>query len=61
MLKQLAGYFNSLFEDFSKPQTYGSSLEAYIMHHSPQSPCDIDRLVHQFNREQERNSGRLWL
>lgn len=61
MLNQLADYFNSLFNNFSKPQTYGSALEEYIVRHSPKTTCDVDRLVRQFNIDQERNSGRLWI
>ena len=61
MLNQLAGYFNTLFNNFSRPQTYGSALEQYIVSHSPQSACDVDRLVRQYNIEQERNNGRLWI
>jgi len=61
MLNQLLGYFNNLFSKFSEPQTYGSALEHYIVSHSPQSACDVDRLVRQFNMEQERNTGRLWV
>jgi len=61
MLNQIASYFNSLINNFSRPQTYGSALEEYIISHSPQSACDVDRLVRQFNLEQERNTGRLWI
>ena len=61
MLNQLLSYFNNLLNNFSKPQTYGSALEQYIVSHSPQTSCDVDRLVRQFNLEQERNTGRLWV
>jgi hypothetical protein len=61
MLNKIADYFYSLFNNFSKPQTYGSALEQYIVSHSPQTSCDVDRLVRQFNLEQERNTGRLWV
>jgi hypothetical protein len=57
MLNQLAGYFHNLFNNFGKPQTYGSALEEYIVSHSPQTACDIDRLVRQFHISQER---KLW-
>ena len=51
MLNQLAGYFHNLFNNFNKPQTYGAALEEYIVRHSPQSSCDIDRLTHQFESQ----------
>jgi hypothetical protein len=60
MLNQLAGYFHNLFNNFGKPQTYGSALEEYIVSHSPQTACDIDRLIRQFHISQERNHGKLW-
>ena len=57
MLNQLAGYFYNLFRGYSKPQTYGSALEEYIVRHSPQNTQDIDRLTRQFDLKQ---SGRSW-
>ena len=61
MLNQLAGYFHNLFNKFSRPQTYGSALEEYIVSRSPQNTGDIDRLTHQYQLSQEKNTGRLWL
>ena len=57
MLNQLAGYFCGLFNKFSEPQTYGSALEEYIVRHSPQNACDVDRLTRQFEIQQ---AGRGW-
>ena len=57
MLNHLAGYFCSLFNNFSRPQTYGSALEEYIMRHAPQTSCDVDRLTRQF---EIRQFGRGW-
>jgi hypothetical protein len=48
MLKQLAEYFQKMFQDFSRPQTYSSALEEYIVKNAPQTTCDIDRLTRQF-------------
>jgi len=48
MLKQLAEYFQKMFQNFSKPQTYQSALEEYIIKNAPQTTCDIDRLTRQF-------------
>ena len=57
MINQLAGYFCSLFNKFSEPQTYGSALEEYIVRHSPQNSCDVDRLTRQLEIQQ---AGRGW-
>ena len=57
MLTQLAEYFQKMFQNFNKPQTYGSALEAYIMCHAPQNACDVDRLTRQFDMQQ---AGRNW-
>jgi hypothetical protein len=57
MLNHLAGYFCSLLNNFSRPQTYGSALEEYIVRHAPQNACDVDRLTRQFEIQQ---SGRGW-
>ena len=57
MLNQLSDYFRSLFSKFSEPQTYGSALEEYIMRHSPQTACDVDRLTRQFEMQE---AGRGW-
>ena len=48
MLKQLAEYVQKMFQNFSKPQTYSSALEEYIVKHAPQNTCDVDRLTRQF-------------
>lgn len=57
MLNQLADYFHKMFQNFSKPQTYSSALEEYIVRNSPQNSHDIDRLTRQFDMKQ---SGRGW-
>jgi hypothetical protein len=57
MLNQIASYFNSLINNFSRPQTYGSALEEYIMRHAPQTSCDVDRLTRQFEMQE---TGRGW-
>lgn len=48
MLNQITGYFQKMFQNFSKPQTYQSALEEYIVKNAPQTTCDIDRLTLQF-------------
>jgi 2-polyprenyl-3-methyl-5-hydroxy-6-metoxy-1,4-benzoquinol methylase len=57
MLNHLAGYFYSLINNFSRPQTYGTALEEYIVRHAPQNACDVDRLTRQFEIQQ---SSRGW-
>jgi hypothetical protein len=54
MLNQLAEYFHKIFQNFSKPQTYHSALEEYIVSHAPQDGCDVDRLTRQFDLMQAR-------
>jgi len=54
MLNQLAEYFQKMFQNFSKPQTYSSALEEYIVRHAPQDSCDVDRLTRQFDINQSR-------
>ena len=49
MLNQLAEYFHKMFQNFDKPQTYGSALEAYIVSNNPQDACDVDRLTRQYD------------
>lgn len=57
MLSHLAEYFHKMFQNFSKPQTYSSALEEYIVRHAPQNSCDVDRLTRQFDMQQ---MGRGW-
>ena len=48
MLKTITEYFQKMFQDFGRPQTYSSALEEYIVRHAPQNGCDVDRLTRQF-------------
>lgn len=58
MLNQLAGYFYNLFNNFSKPQSYGSSLEQYIISHNPTSTAQVEHLERQFElRFSSRNKS----
>jgi hypothetical protein len=54
MLKTVAEYFQKMFQNFSKPQTYQSALEEYIVRNAPQDMCDVDRLTRQFDMIQSR-------
>ena len=56
MLNQLAAYFNKLLN--TKPATYGSELEQYIVSKSPQSVAEIDHWTKQFDNIRNR---RGWL
>jgi hypothetical protein len=55
MLNQLFGYLYSLLEKFSEPQSYGNSLEQYIISHNPTSTAQVEHLERQFEL---RFSGR---
>ena len=48
-IQPIVGWVKSLAENFSKPQTYGSALEAYIVSNNPQSEVDVDRLMREFD------------
>jgi len=48
MLKQLGGYLYSLLEKFSEPQSYGASLERYIVSHNPTSTAQVEALERKF-------------
>lgn len=54
-IQPIAGWVKSLAQQFSKPQTYGSALEAYIVSHEPQNACDVDRLMREF--DQKKHGG----
>ena len=49
MLNQLAEHFQKMFQNFSRPQTYSSALEEYIVRNAPLTTCDVDRLTRQFD------------
>ena len=53
MLETIKSWAKSLSESFSKPQTYGSALEHYIVSNNPQSEGDVDRLAREFEQKQE--------
>jgi len=57
MLNQLSEYFHKMFQNFSKPQTYSSALEEYIVRHAPQNTCDVDRLTREFDLSQVNHRG----
>lgn len=48
-IQPIVGWVKSLAEDFKKPQTYGSALEAYIVANDPKDACDVDRLSREFD------------
>ena len=48
-IQPLVGWVKSLAQDFNKPQTYGSALEAYIVANEPKDACDVDRLSREFD------------
>jgi uncharacterized protein YaaN involved in tellurite resistance len=54
MLKIISKLAKSLENSFSKPQTYGSGLEYYIVSNNPQNAADVDRLTKEY--ETNRNT-----
>lgn len=50
----LVGWVKSLAEQFQKPTTYGSNLEAYILSREPKDACDIDRLTREFDQKNHK-------
>ena len=52
-IQPIVSWVKSLAENFSKPQTYGSELEAYIVAKQPQNAGDVDRLMRDFDRRKE--------
>ena len=57
MLETIKIWAKSLSEKFSKPQTYSSALEYYIVSNNPQSEGDIDRLTREFEKD---NANFIW-
>ena len=58
MLKTISNWVKNLGNEFSKPQTYGSGLEYYIVSNNPQSEGDVDRLTREY--QQNSQSGYIW-
>jgi hypothetical protein len=58
MLNTITEYVHKMLQTFSKPQTYSSALEEYIVRHAPQNTCDVDRLTRQFDMNQ---AGKGWI
>lgn len=52
-IQPIVGWVKSLAEQFAKPQSYGTALEAYIVSHNPQSTADVDRLSREFDTHKE--------
>jgi hypothetical protein len=50
-IQPLVGWVKSLAEEFQKPVSYGSSLEAYIVSKNPQDASDVDRLSREFDQK----------
>jgi len=49
MLQSIKAWAKNLANQFSKPQTYGSGLEYYIVSHKPQNAGDVDRLTREYH------------
>ena len=53
MLNTIKTWAKSLANLYSKPQTYGSALEYYIVSNNPQNEGDVDRLAREFQQKQD--------
>jgi hypothetical protein len=58
-IQPIVGWVKSLAEQFQKPATYGSALEAYIASKNPQNTADIDMLTRQYEHNIANRQG--WL
>ena len=58
MLKTISNWAKNLANSFSKPQTYGSGLEYYIVKNNPQNADDVDRLTREYHSKS--NEGYIW-
>ena len=58
MLKTISNWVKNLANQFSKPQTYGSGLEYYIVKNNPQNAGDVDRLTREYHSKS--NEGYIW-
>lgn len=53
----LVGWVKSLANEFKKPGTNGSTLEAYILSKAPKDVCDVDRLIREFDYKNSRQGS----
>ena len=58
MLKSIKIWAKNLANSFSKPQTYGSGLEYYIVKNNPQNAGDVDRLTREYQTKNQ--DGYIW-
>jgi hypothetical protein len=58
MLQSIKVWVKNLANQFSKPQTYGSGLEYYIVSNNPQNAGDVDRLTREY--QEQNQSGYIW-
>jgi len=58
MLQSIKVWAKSLANQFSKPQTYASGLEYYIVKNNPQNAGDVDRLTREYHTK--NNEGYIW-
>jgi hypothetical protein len=53
MLETINSWAKNLVNQFSKPQTYGSGLEYYIVSNNPQNEGDVDRLTREYHMQNQ--------
>jgi hypothetical protein len=58
-IQPITSWVKSLAESFSKPQTYGSALEYYIVSNDPKDAADVDRLTREFEAKKSQQWGFL--
>ena len=58
LIKSIMEKAKSLSDKFSKPQTYGSGLEYYIVSNNPQNAGDVDRLTREYHSQNQQ--GYIW-
>jgi hypothetical protein len=59
-IQPLTGWVKSLAENFQKPASYGSALEAYIVSKNPQDAGDVDRLMKEFDHKMSNRASAGW-
>ena len=59
-IQPIVGWVKSLTEQFEKPATYGSALEAFIVSKNPQDASDVDRLAREFDQRTSNRTSAGW-
>jgi hypothetical protein len=57
MLNTMIEYIQKIYDDISKPVTYGTELEAYIVSKNPQNTYDVEAFARDF---ESKNKTQGW-